>query len=88
MMSKDMNNVIKELTDSDDEKAYARAKEIAAASELSSEYYSYLEAFAPLLTDKKILCPYPCVCPLRQPSQMGRPGKTQRAASCDAYVVP
>ena len=48
-----MDAVIRELTDKDDKKAYARTKEIAAASEASEEYYPYLESFASLLNDKK-----------------------------------
>ena len=48
-----MRDLIVELTDKDDNKAYARTKEIAAASELSPECYSTLESFASLLTDKK-----------------------------------
>lgn len=48
-----MKNLIAELTDKDDKKAYERAKEIAAASELSPEYYSRIEAFASLLNDRK-----------------------------------
>ena len=48
-----MDNIIKELTNKDDKKAYALTKEIAAASELSPKYYSSLELFASLLSDKK-----------------------------------
>jgi len=48
-----MRNLIEELTDIDDKKAYARTKEIAAVSERSPEYYSQLETFASLLNDKK-----------------------------------
>lgn len=48
-----MDAIINELTEKDDKKAYARTKEIAAASESSPEYYSCLEAFASLLGDKK-----------------------------------
>ena len=48
-----IDTMINELTDKDDNKAYARTKEIAAASASSPEYYSYLESFASLLNDKK-----------------------------------
>ena len=48
-----MDNIIKELTSKDDKKAFARTKEIAAASESSPKYYSSLELFASLLNDKK-----------------------------------
>ena len=48
-----MDDIIKALTDKDDKKAYALTKEIVAASELSSAYYSCLDAFASLLSDKK-----------------------------------
>ena len=48
-----MSNLIEELTDKDDKKAYARTKEIAAASEFSPEYYSRLEVFASLLKNEK-----------------------------------
>ena len=48
-----MRDLIAELTDKDDKKAYARTKEIVAASEFSPEYYSQIEAFASLLNDKK-----------------------------------
>lgn len=48
-----MRDLIEELTDRDDKAAYARTKEIAAASESSPEYYSRIEDFASLLNDKK-----------------------------------
>ena len=48
-----MEDIINEITDKDDIKAYARTKAIAAASEFSPEYYSCLESFASLLNDKK-----------------------------------
>ena len=48
-----MNSLISELTAKDDPAAYARTKEIAAASELSPEYYPHLEEFASLLGDAK-----------------------------------
>lgn len=48
-----MRDIIGELTDRDDSRAYAKTKEIAAASEQSAEYYPYLEVFASLLGDKK-----------------------------------
>ena len=48
-----MRDLIEELIDKDDKKAYVRTKEIAAASEFSPEYYSRLEVFASLLNDKK-----------------------------------
>ena len=47
-----MNDIIKELTDKDDKKAYARTKEIAAESELSSKYYSCMDLFASLLKNE------------------------------------
>ena len=48
-----MDTIISELTDKDDQKAYARTREIAAASEFSPEYYSCLDSFASLLNDRK-----------------------------------
>lgn len=48
-----MDNIFYELTNKDDKKAYARTKEIAAASASCPEYYSCLETFASLLTYKK-----------------------------------
>lgn len=48
-----MDEILREITDKDDKKAYTRTKEIAAESESSSKYYSYLESFASLLNDKK-----------------------------------
>lgn len=48
-----MDDISKELTDKDDKKAYARTKEIAAASASSPAYYSCLESFASLLGDQK-----------------------------------
>lgn len=48
-----MRDLIKELTDKDDKKAYARTREIAATSEFSPEYYSRMKDFAALLNDKK-----------------------------------
>lgn len=48
-----MDSIIKELTNKDDKKAYARTKEIVAESELSPKYYSSIELFASLLNDKK-----------------------------------
>ena len=48
-----MDSIIKELTNKDDKKAYARTKEIVAESELSPKYYSSIELFASLLDDKK-----------------------------------
>ena len=41
------------LQDRDDDKAYAKAKEVAAESELSDKYYSYLKDFASLLNSQK-----------------------------------
>lgn len=48
-----MEQILIDITDKDDKKAYAKTKEIAAASEFSPEYYPYLEVFASLLADKK-----------------------------------
>ena len=48
-----MDTMMNELTNKDDKKAYARAKEIVVASESSPEYYPYLAFFASLLNDKK-----------------------------------
>lgn len=48
-----MDDLINELTDNDDKKAYSRTKEIAAESEMSPKYYSYLDTFASLLKDEK-----------------------------------
>lgn len=48
-----MKDIIKEITQSDDKAAYTKTKEIAAASELSREYYSYLDDFASLLNNEK-----------------------------------
>lgn len=48
-----MRDLIAELTNKDDKKAYGRTKEIAAASERSPEYYCQLETFASLLNDQK-----------------------------------
>lgn len=46
-------DIIDRITDKDDNKAYAATKEIAAASELTSEYYNFLDDFAGLLNHKK-----------------------------------
>ena len=48
-----MRDLIEELTSKDDKAAYALTKEIAAASELSPEYYSCIDLFASLLNNKK-----------------------------------
>ncbi len=48
-----MSEILSLLTDKDDKKAYAKVKEIAAASELSPEYYPYIDAFASLLDHEK-----------------------------------
>lgn len=48
-----MKDIIKEITQSDDKAAYTKTKEIAAASKLSREYYSYLDDFASLLNNEK-----------------------------------
>ena len=48
-----MKDIIKEITQSDDKAAYTKTKEIAAASERSREYYSYLDDFASLLNNEK-----------------------------------
>ena len=47
-----MSELIAELTDRDDQKAYARTREIAAASELSPAYYPHIGEFASLLNSK------------------------------------
>lgn len=47
-----MDELISVLTDRDDKRAYAGAKEIVAASAASPAYYPYLEAFASLLTHR------------------------------------
>lgn len=47
-----MNEIISLLTDKDDKKAFEATKKIAAASEFSPEYCSYLEDFASLLSSK------------------------------------
>lgn len=46
-------NIIKQLTDDDDKKAFSFMKEIVAKSEQSAEYYPYFEDFAALLQDSK-----------------------------------
>lgn len=48
-----MEELLKVLTDKDDKSAYAKTREIAAASELSPEYYPYLDTFALLLDNEK-----------------------------------
>lgn len=48
-----MKDVIKEITQKDDKAAYAKTKEVAAVSEFSREYYSYLDDFASLLNNEK-----------------------------------
>lgn len=48
-----VSDLIKELTDNDDKKAYARVKEITAASAYSPAYYESLDLFASLLQHKK-----------------------------------
>ena len=46
-----MKDVIKQITQKDNKAAYAKTKEIVAASELSNDYYQYLDDFASLLDD-------------------------------------
>lgn len=48
-----MSSIIAALKDKDDKKAFEKTKEIAAESEFSSKYYTYLEEFAVLLTNPK-----------------------------------
>lgn len=47
------DDLITALTDKDDKKAYELTKKISSVSESSNEYYSYIYAFASLLSDKK-----------------------------------
>ena len=47
-----MSNIIEELQDKDDKKAYALSKKIGAKSAASDEYYSYFDEFIGLLTAK------------------------------------
>lgn len=46
-------DIISELTDKNDEKAYALTKKIAEESKQSNKYYCYLDDFASLLSDSK-----------------------------------
>lgn len=46
-------DIIDRITDKDDNIAFAATKEIAAASELTPEYYNFLDDFAKLLNHKK-----------------------------------
>lgn len=48
-----MDEILKVLTEKDDKRAYAKTREIAAASELTPDYYAYLERFASLLGNGK-----------------------------------
>lgn len=48
-----MEVILQQLTDKDDDRAFKRTKEIAAVSEFSPEYYSFLEQFASLLQNSK-----------------------------------
>ncbi len=48
-----MTDLVSELIDKDGQKAFARTREIASASEFSDEYYGYLDIFAYLLSHKK-----------------------------------
>ncbi len=48
-----MSSIITALQDKDDKKAFEKTKEIAAESEFSDKYYTYLEEFAVLLTNPK-----------------------------------
>lgn len=47
-----MKEIINEITQKDDKAAYNKTKEIAAESECSNAYYSYLDDFALLLSNK------------------------------------
>ena len=46
-------NVIKRITDKDDKKAYEYAKDIAAKSAVTNQYYELFDDFIELLNDKK-----------------------------------
>ena len=48
-----MNPIVAFLTDKDDKAAYEYTKQIAAASEFSSEYYQHFDDFVSLLGDSK-----------------------------------
>lgn len=47
-----MCNLIQELRDRDDRKAYALSKEICAKSAATDEYYAYFDGFASLMSAK------------------------------------
>lgn len=47
-----MSDIIALLQDRDNKKAYALAKEIAAKSAASNEYYSYFDKFVGLLSSE------------------------------------
>ena len=49
----EISDILDALCDKDDVKAYAKAKEIAATSELSDKYYFYTKEFAKLLNSDK-----------------------------------
>lgn len=46
-------DLIKEITQKDDNKAYKKVKELIEDSKLSNKYYPYLDVFASLIDDKK-----------------------------------
>ena len=48
-----MENVIAQIIDSDDSKAYKRTLEIVEESKESSKYYAYLKQFSNLLDNEK-----------------------------------
>lgn len=48
-----IDNIINDLTDKDDKKAYEKMKEIVSISKSSSTYYPYLDSFASLLNNNK-----------------------------------
>lgn len=48
-----MKDLIKDITQKDDKAAFEKVKEIVSKSEVSNEYYPYLEDFASLLDDEK-----------------------------------
>lgn len=48
-----MKDVIKQITQKDDDLAYTKTKEIVEASEFSKDYYAYLDDFKSLLNDEK-----------------------------------
>lgn len=48
-----MKDIIKEITQKDDNLAYAKVKEIVEASKLSNDYYQFFDDFSMLLNDSK-----------------------------------